>query len=456
LFVVSGCSRTSQVRLKADTTWMRRIALISIIVAGLSGDAWAQTCTCARLATPCGGFSSAAAVFVGRVESVARTTGARAVTLRVTESFRGTSADTVVVVTGQTGPQCAVPFKVGREYFVYAARADESGALTTNRCSRTREIEDAAADLTFARALEQGSAPPGRISGQVLLGRRGVGRSSIGPETPLAGITVRIVKDGAAEETVTNQAGDFMFDRRAPGVHLVSVSVPDRFYSDDPPARIELGDAHSCHEIFTTLYDNGRLAGRMIDASGRPVAGLTVELTTTNGVKVTRTVTDRDGRYRISRVSPGRFHVVVNDGTSRASVPQHPRLFYPGVATIARATRVVVGAEELVTLGDFRIPADITYVSMAGVVFDSDGVPAEGARIYLKGAGEDDVILAEPAVADTSGRFVIAAIAGHEYQLFAERRRLSSRPGSVDSTDQVRITVTEGMKPIRLTLRRRY
>ena len=43
------------------------------------------------------------------------------------------------------------------------------GELTTNVCLRTREIEDAAADLAYVRALREGSAPPGRISGQVLV-----------------------------------------------------------------------------------------------------------------------------------------------------------------------------------------------------------------------------------------------------------------------------------------------
>jgi hypothetical protein len=186
------------------------------------------------------------------------------------------------------------------------------------------------------------------------------------------------------------------------------------------------------------------------------VAGLTVELTTANGAGAARAVTDRDGRYWMSRVAPGRFHVGLTGGSGRSSGGIHPRVLHPGVDSTARATRVVVGPGEVVTLGDFRIPAHIRYVSIAGIVFDGDGVPAGGARIYLKGAGEDDVILAEPAIADAAGRFVIAALAGEAYRLFAERPRSGSRLGGVDSTDQLTVTALEGMKPIRLTLQRRY
>jgi hypothetical protein len=117
---------------------------------------------------------------------------------------------------------------------------------------------------------------------------------------------------------------------------------------------------------------------------------------------------------------------------------------------------VAAAAGARVALGDFRIPAQWKFVTVAGVVFDADGRPADGARVYLKGAEDDDHILAEPAIADMSGRFVIAALAGHHYRLFAERPGPSGRLSRVDSSDQVRITPVEGVKPVRLTLERRY
>ena len=93
---------------------------------------------------------------------------------------------------------------------------------------------------------------------------------------------------------------------------------------------------------------------------------------------------------------------------------------------------------------------------VSGVVFDTDGTPAEGARVYLKGVGDDDRIVSEPVEVDFVGRFVIAALSGTDYLLFAERTRPGGRASRVDSTDQLRLTAVDGLKPVRLTLERRY
>ncbi len=123
---------------------------------------------------------------------------------------------------------------------------------------------------------------------------------------------------------------------------------------------------------------------------------------------------------------------------------------------LAAATRVGLAAGEHLGLADFRLPADQSYVPVSGVVFDADGMPAEGARVYLKGVGEDDRIVSEPVAVDFVGRFVIAALAGTDYLLFAERSRPEGRSSRMDSTDQLRLTAVEGLKPVRLRLERRY
>ena len=89
-------------------------------------------------------------------------------------------------------------------------------------------------------------------------------------------------------------------------------------------------------------------------------------------------------------------------------------------------------------------------------VLDAGGAPAENARVFLKNVGDDDRIVSEPVTADFMGRFVIAARAGIEYGLFAERARPGSRAGGVDATDTLRLIATDGLAPVRLVLERRY
>jgi hypothetical protein len=177
-----------------------------------------RVCECARVEAPCAGYWNATAIFVGRVESITGGVNARTATLTVLESFRGTSSSSVEVVTSGGDRECSFPFRIGREYVVYAYRSAETGRLTTSRCSRTRDVEDAGADLTYARALRNGTAPPGRITGQVLVFQRDLaGRSSV-RGIPASGVGVRAtrrasnVENAGSMDTVTNEAGDFFFD----------------------------------------------------------------------------------------------------------------------------------------------------------------------------------------------------------------------------------------------------
>jgi protocatechuate 3,4-dioxygenase beta subunit len=290
---------------------------------------------------------------------------------------------------------------------------------------------------------------------------------------PVPEITVTVTRDGMADTAVTDRAGDFRMESRGPGTYRVSVEVPERFYSEDPLTMVTLRDPRNCAEVAAVLHDNGHVAGRVVDAAGRPVAGLTIELgpvTRSQGSPSPsfgearrglggggrRTVTDRDGRYALARIPPGRFVLSVPAGSARATGGRPLRVFHPGVESVAAATRVAVAAGERVGLADFRIPAQQTYVAVSGMVFDADGTPAEGARVYLKGVGEDDPIVSEPVPVDFMGRFVIAARAGSEYRLFAERARAGGRSSRVDSTDEMPLTAVDGLKPVRLTLERRY
>jgi len=133
-----------------------------------------------------------------------------------------------------------------------------------------------------------------------------------------------------------------------------------------------------------------------------------------------------------------------------------PRVYFPGVETLAASARLTLGSGERASLPDFRMPVRHRFVAVSGVVFDTAGRPAEGARVYLRGAGDDDRIVSEPVPADFMGAFVIAARAGAAYQLFAERLRSDGGSTRVESSDPVTFTAGDGLKPIRLTLERRY
>jgi hypothetical protein len=193
----------------------------------------AQECACAAAEAPCAAYWLASTVFVGRVESIARERGGRRVTYAVVEGFRGVSSSTVDVVDAASERGCWRPVQTGREYFVYASRGSSGSALTTRRCSRAREVEDAAADLAYVRGLADGSAAGGRITGQVLLGHRDLHGKTTRAATPLEGIVVRSRLDAWTDTAATNRAGDFALPIAARGEHtlrrrIASTRIRDR------------------------------------------------------------------------------------------------------------------------------------------------------------------------------------------------------------------------------------
>jgi hypothetical protein len=262
---------------------------------------------------------------------------------------------------------------------------------------------------------------------------------------------VRVAGAGRQDLALTNRAGDFTLAATGAGAFAVTVDVPERFYGESATASIELRDARACADVELRIAPDGRLAGRVVDSEGRPLPGLTVEMSTTNPAQTRVAVTDRDGRYAVARLPAGRFVVGVATGAGGRG-GRGTRVFLPGTIALTSAARVAVGEGERVAAPEFRLPAAITYVVLSGFVLDADGTPAEGAHVYVKGANEGDRILGEPVPADFVGRFTVSAPAGSDYVIFAER----TRGTRVDSSDPVRLAAAHADRPIRLILQRRY
>ena len=433
--------------------WLARgVVFCVVVIPALSGVEPVHA-RAEPLERPCTAYWNASTVFAGRADSVQRTSGSRRVTFTILERLRASSeigdadARTVTLDLPSTSP-CASRIRQGKEYIVYAERVAEG--LSLARCSRTREIDDAAADMSYARSVLDGSAPAGTIDGRAVVSVRDLAGRIAAPALPAAGVGVRTVSGGQQDQTATNGAGDFTLPGRGAGAHSVAIDVPERYYGESTAAAVELRDPRACADVEFTLAPDGRVAGRVVDSQSRPLAGLTVELSTLNQTQRRVAVTDRDGRYEWTRLPAGRFVVGVTTG-AQARGGKPARLFLPGVNAIASAARLVVGEGERVAAPEFRLPAAVKYVAISGFVVDADGTPVEGAQVYVKGANEGGRIVGEPVAADFVGRFTVTALAGSDYVVFAERKRGTR----VDSSDQIRVG-SAAAGPVRLILQRRY
>lgn len=436
------------------------VRIVAVVFAMWGSDgADAQACSCLDPGPPCQAYWTTDVIFRGRAESIGRPADRSVdprqfvmVRFTILEPFKGVEAATVDVRT-PTGPaSCALRFTKGREYVVHASRVND--VVTTSACSRTRRVERAADDLAYARSVAAGGAPLGRISGRVALRRE---RSWSGSDyvRPMRGVPVTLRRGDDFDLMVrTDRLGRFMANGLEPGTYSIDVAPAGRFRVE-APRNITLADARGCAVADVALYPDGRVSGRVVEASGRPIRGLTVDLwgradSEGRHADRLRAVTRHDGSYEFTGVPPGRF--VVSIDASGDPAADGRRAFHPGVTDAAEATLLSVPPGGDVTLPDFVIPEGVDFVEVAGVVFDARRMPVEGARVYLRGPGEHGSIMTAPVLTDFDGRFAIAAPAGLEYLVFAEHPNRHAR-GRLDATELVPVTAQPTSSLLTLTLR---
>jgi hypothetical protein len=71
---------------------------------------------------------------------------------RVEERLKGRPPSRIRLVTSLEESSCGYPFREGRQYLVYSYRT-EDGELSADRCSRTKPLEEAEAEVEELRAL---------------------------------------------------------------------------------------------------------------------------------------------------------------------------------------------------------------------------------------------------------------------------------------------------------------
>lgn len=118
----------------------------------------AIACRCIQPPPPAEALTKASAVLVGKVTALDRDNQGVAVTIEVDRAWKGITAKTIIVRTNQgTGADCGFPFEMGKSYLVYTnspqAKEGEQPTLSTNTCTRTCHIDQAADDL---KALGEG------------------------------------------------------------------------------------------------------------------------------------------------------------------------------------------------------------------------------------------------------------------------------------------------------------
>ncbi len=426
----------------------------------------ARACSCAFGGpAPCQAYWTADVVFVGAVVGESKFTveegpykfPRRLVRLSVEQPLRGVEASEVEVATGWGGGDCGYEFQRGTRYVVYANRGEKDGRLYTGICMRTRTLAEADEDLAYFRGLSS-AEPTGTVFGQAQ--RRNYEWKEGEPYLkPVADAEVSVEGADVSRESKTDAAGRFEFKGLAPGKYRVTLKVPPGLFYETGKgeertavSEVEVS-ARGCAQAEFYFQSDTRVSGRVLDASGKPAAGLPLQMRgapsdTRNINTFLYAKTDAEGRFEFKAVPPGEYLLGLRLLSSPGGQFPYPRTYFPG--TPSKEEAGVVRVKEGQHLGglEMRLPAPLEEYEVTGEVVWEDGRPAPGATVYVNQMEGDLLGESRNVQADERGRFTLKVYEGLVYRMSAYPRGAS---GPAPQSPWVEVP-PPGARPVRLVL----
>jgi hypothetical protein len=428
-----------------------------------------EACSCMSSGPVCQAFWNTAAVFdatvvgierIGRDQLIGNRTIAvpeKLVTLDVRQAWKGAGVapGPLQVLTAENGGACGFDFKPGHRYLVFAT-AGTDGGLRVSLCSATREFDGTGEANAFLQSLTQPESG-GRAFGSVTLSQRVFGPDGApSTETPME-LRVKLSGDGQ-NRTVVSTGGKYEFTGLAPGRYEVDISLPDGYSAWSSMRPIEIPNRRACSQNDFGVSPAGRIVGRLLDASGRAVRNVRVELTgaTTRpqrayGIESMSTQSDPDGSFALTGVAPGRYMLGINLNDLPSQWNPYARNVYPGAGQPPQVLELSLG--QVVDLGDWTLAPPLPVTSISGVIMWKDGTPAAGAYVAVSDVTGNPVEQPRGAggsTAGTDGRFSIEVRQGRTYTFIA-------RPDGMGPTAPIsapRIVAGPGLEPVRIVIER--
>ena len=183
---------------------------------------------------------------------------------KVKSAFRGEPDEDEEVDVWTSFDDCGVDFQIGETYLVFADDDEEAGRIETDRCSRTRRLTDAGADLAYLYFYRD-SAHAGRVEGFVtsnVLYQRDLDPLH-DPESiasPAAEAVVGLASPKGARYTVTDAGGRFLFDGLAGGTYQVSAyakGYPTTVDQLAGPKEVEVAEKGCANTVLVALPATG-------------------------------------------------------------------------------------------------------------------------------------------------------------------------------------------------------
>jgi hypothetical protein len=237
-----------------------------------------------------------------------------------------------------------------------------------------------------------------------------------------------------AAAAVTDPQGHFRFPDLPEGAYAVQISLDGYFFLTDthlPPAAnqrpggaalVELTRGRSITDVVFRAVPAGTIAGRIINTTGEPVTGISVEAfkkvyDAAGGQQFSAsgaTMTNEQGQFRIA-VRPGRgYYVVARDSRAIREPERYGGAIYPGVMDAAAATTTDVGSGATVVLKNLTIRPQRLFAIRGRVIDSGTGRPPRDAAVWITTAAllGGETITAMPVYDRATGAFETRVGAG--------------------------------------------
>jgi hypothetical protein len=401
------------------------LAAIAFVLLGLGGTAFG--CSCFDPGPPCHAYWNADVIFVGtpiRVSMIQRRWQGHQMPylqyhFRVSDGLKDIQGKYVDVITISQGSACGYHFVLGTKYIVYGGRESGSALVGTGLCTRTRPFLEAKEDVEFARSVSQ--LPPGaEIGGSAH-------RYSVNLESdrwdevgPIVDAKVSAVSGQRVLETRTGTDGTYRFSGLSPGHYSVSIEMPP----DLSPQRLQEVDVHDrgCAHIDYSAVLDGRIAGKIVDVSGKSGGIQTIDLLPRSWEKKLRArwaISDENGNFEFKDLPPGKYVLAVNLDDAPDTDQPYQTTYYPTATNLDSAQILTIGAGEKRNGIEFRLPSPLVERTITGKVVWPDGRPAVKSTVELT-----DMATGRSAKwgvkVDGQGNFSLSAYDGVHYQIQAQ------------------------------------
>ncbi len=323
----------------------------------------ALPCSCPVERPPCQAYGNYEAVFVGRasVGRLPRSFQDRRVRFSVEKLYRGVDKSRAEVLTSRFESMCGYEFRSNERYLVYAYQ-DKSGRLRVSSCSRTRPLADAKGDLAYLDSLPQAEAGA-RIFGTASR-RPNEATDADAPWPPVEGVRIHIRGDTVEHDVLTDAKGQYEMRQLPAGRYHVEAHSPE--YDNSSHYDVQIPDKGCALCDFPLRWD-GRIRGRVIDFTGTPRVNVEVGVEAPYhpspnsfaawNLQFIVARTDRDGRYELQLLPPGRYRLKATLNPNR--LPEQPAqiVWCPGALSPDAAAIVTLRPGQHIQECDLRLPS---------------------------------------------------------------------------------------------------